>query len=228
MACILFLPWLGFFAAAKPNLGLAVLAASRSRKDFIIAAVAVTAIVLLAFAIQPTWYAEWRQLIASAPRVRPFVALPAGPLLLLSLLRWRLPEGRMFAVLSVAPLTNPSLTSTLLLLLIPRTRWDIALLSMFTFIPYFFVPEQYAYPSFERYAAVMGRVQLFTVYFPALWFLLRQPNVGPAPAFIERAIAPLPGWIRGAAAPVPAPGVRGVARMLTSRSITPPSRPSSQ
>jgi len=198
LASALFVPWLGFLAAAKPNLGLAVLAGMRSGKDLAISMATIVAITLLAFAVQPGWYGEWRQAVASAPHFRSYVAIPGGQLLLLSLLRWRLPEGRILAALAIVPQT-PSITTALLLLLIPRARRDVAILAMLTYIPLFFVPPSPAYSSFAEWADVMGWALLLCAYFPALFFLLRQPNVGPAPGFVERSIERMPAWIRGSA-----------------------------
>ena len=196
LACALFFPWLGFLAAAKPNLGLAILAGARSTRDALIMAALVAAITLAAFVAQPGWYTEWREAIGSAPHFRSYMLVPGGQLLLLSLLRWRLPEARLFAALAIVPQT-PSLTTALLLLLIPATRIEVSILALLTFIPFFFVQPSAAYPSFSAWADAMGWMLLFTVYLPALVFLLRKPNVGPMPNFIERAVAGLPLWIRG-------------------------------
>jgi len=103
----------------------------------------------------------------------------------------------------------------ILLLLIPRTRRDVAILALLTQIPYFFVSPWYAFPRFEDYAVVMGRTLLLTAYLPALWFLLRRPSVGPAPALVERVMQKWPRWISGWAVPpsdlsaaIPAPESR--------------------
>ncbi|MEQ1693292.1 MAG: hypothetical protein ABMA00_18515, partial [Gemmatimonas sp.] len=199
LACALFLPWLGFFAAAKPNLGLAVLAGMRTMRDGVIALSMVVAITVIAFVVQPGWYAQWRAAVESAPHFQSYLLLPGGQVLLLSLLRWRRPEARLFAVLAVVPQT-PSLTTVLFLLLIPASRRDVTILALLTYIPFFFFQSSAKYPSFEAWAQVMEWVLLFTAYLPALFFLLRKPNVGPAPEIIERAVRNLPVWIRGTSA----------------------------
>ncbi|MBL0172265.1 MAG: hypothetical protein IPP90_16380 [Gemmatimonadaceae bacterium] len=200
LACALFLPWLGFFAAAKPNLGLAILAGSRTLRDSIIVVSAIAAITLIAFVIPPGWYTEWRAAVESAPHFRSYMLVPGGQILLLSLLRWRLPEGRLFAALAIVPQT-PSLTTVLLLLFIPSTRRDVTILALLTYIPFFFVQGSKAFGSFNEWVDVMGWALLLTAYLPALYFLLRKPNVGPVPEFIERAVHTLPAWIRGSASP---------------------------
>ena len=35
------------------------------------------------------------------------------------------------------------------------------------------------------------------IYLPALWMILRRPNEGTVPAWLERASAVLPSWLRG-------------------------------
>jgi hypothetical protein len=53
----------------------------------------------------------------------PILLRPGGVLLLLALIRWRLPEARLLAALACVPQTV-GLYETLPLFLIPRTRWQ--------------------------------------------------------------------------------------------------------
>jgi hypothetical protein len=50
--------------------------------------------------------------------------------------------------------------------------------------------------SFYRYN---GLAIVIGLYLPALWMILRRPNEGAVPAWLERASAVLPGWLRGRA-----------------------------
>ncbi len=47
----------------------------------------------------------------------------------------------------------------------------------------------------------IGPLIIVFVYLPALWILLRQPNEGSVPAWVEQAVASCPQWIRGSVAP---------------------------
>jgi hypothetical protein len=53
-----------------------------------------------------------------------------------------------------------------------------------------------------------------SLYVPALFMVLRRPNEGPAPPWIERAVAPLPAWIRGRS-----PNDRDVSRASQSAAL---------
>ncbi len=198
MTCAVLVPALGFFAAAKPNIGAAAVAGVRTRREFVLSAGGVMLLTLIAFLVQPSWFSEWRAAVASATHFRSFMMLPGGQLLALCALRWRRWDARLLAVLALFPQT-PGANSALLLLLIPQRRFDILVFSLLTYIPVY-VGFWAAYrPTVEEYSRVMGWVTLVSVYFPMLWFVLRQPNVGRMPGVVERAVARFPEWIRGSA-----------------------------
>ena len=50
--------------------------------------------------------------------------------------------------------------------------------------------------SFHRYN---GLAIVIAMYLPALWMVLRRPNEGVVPVWLERASAALPAWLRGRA-----------------------------
>lgn len=82
----------------------------------------------LAFAAWPGWLGEWMAAAGRAPH-GPAVLKPGGFVLLLALLRWRLPEGRQLAVLACLP-TSPHLYESLPLLLSARSRRELLALSV--------------------------------------------------------------------------------------------------
>src|SRR6185295_16965098 len=86
-AAVLF-PWLGAVWVAKPTAGAVLFAAYPDRR----AVFGGLVLIALAFAASPHWVAGWREALAGAPH-RPEVLRLGGILLLLGLLRWRLPEG---------------------------------------------------------------------------------------------------------------------------------------
>jgi len=110
------IPALAPVIVAKPTLGAAVWAARPSLRTLIIAAL----IVLLSLVIMPAWPREWLTNISG--REEKFVPLlrPGGFLLVLALLAWKRPEGRLLIVMSVVP-HNLLFYDQLLLWLIPRT-----------------------------------------------------------------------------------------------------------
>jgi hypothetical protein len=58
----------------------------------------------LALILLPSWPIEWLQVMRSLEgHPPPMLILPLGPLLLLSVLRWRKPEGRLLLVSAILP-----------------------------------------------------------------------------------------------------------------------------
>jgi hypothetical protein len=130
----------------------------------------------LAFAVFPGWLEPWLTAARAAPHI-PAVLRPGGIVLLLALLRWRLPEARQLAVLACAPL-SPHLYEAVPLLLVARTRRELLVLALFgtlglaagAFTPPHIGPDHGPIPWFVVYVAA---------YLPALVVVLRHPNVRP-------------------------------------------------
>jgi hypothetical protein len=110
------LPWLSPLLVTKPSIGLALWTWRPSR----VAALGGAALLALSIAIQPSWPGTWLAALRATNHVAP-VLRPGGFILLLALLKWRTPEGRLLAALACVPHTS-SLFETLPLFLIPRTR----------------------------------------------------------------------------------------------------------
>lgn len=122
-AAVLF-PWLGAVWAAKPTSGAALFAAYPNRR----AVLGGLVLVALAFAASPHWVAGWRQALQGAPQL-PAILRLGGVVLLLGLLRWRLPEGRQLAVLALVPL-SPHLYEAVPLMLVARSRQEMLALTV--------------------------------------------------------------------------------------------------
>jgi hypothetical protein len=122
------MPWWGLLWAAKPTIGLALFAAFPSSAAALGAAV-VTAVSVM---VWPAWPREWleavRQQIYLAPVLR-----PGGALLLLSLLRWRRPEGRLLGALAITPHTT-SVYELLPLFLVTKQRWQSYTLAALSYV----------------------------------------------------------------------------------------------
>jgi hypothetical protein len=188
------LPWLGFLVAAKPNMGLAVLAAASSWRAFIILTCTATAIAALSFVVMPHWLAGWQDATRDTPHVRPLVAIFGGPLLLLASLRWRRPDARLLLALAIIPM-NPALYEGILLFAIPTSAIEAGLLALAS---WFVDPLSHSPFVTASGFASAGQAMLVCMYFPALVLVLRHPNIGPAPAWIERIAERLPPLLRGA------------------------------
>ena len=85
-AASVLLPSLGWLVAVKPNLGIAVSAASSSRRLLAVAFVGGLSLCLAAFVIDPLWIAHWLAVLPARGLYRIPVLSFGGPLLLLALL----------------------------------------------------------------------------------------------------------------------------------------------
>jgi len=187
------LPWLGFLVAAKPNIGLAVVAGASSRRAFIVLTSTALAITVLSFIVMPGWFASWRDATRDTPHIRPLAATFVGPLLLLAALRWRRPEARLLLTLAVVPM-NPGLYEGVLLFAVPASAIEATVLALGS---WFVDPiSQSRFVTATGFGAI-GQAMLVCMYLPALLFVLRRPNEGPAFAWIEHTAQHLPGWLRG-------------------------------
>jgi hypothetical protein len=117
-------PWFGFLLAAKPTVGLALWISRPTRQ----AAIGVIAFTLICFLVLPGWAASWLRLVNDAPYFRAPVTRPGGVLLLLALLRWRTPEGRLLAAWALIPRTE-HVYDLLPLVLVARSAAAAALLT---------------------------------------------------------------------------------------------------
>ena len=160
------------------------------------------AMIALSFAIWPTWAAEWLHSVATDTPHLPHLLRPGGFLLLLGLLRWRRPEGRLLAALCIIPQTT-ALYETLPVALVVRDRRQAAVYATLTMIAHllFKLGPQGPWPVGAEY---QWWVMLLLVYLPALALVLKRPN-GPANAGLA---------VSGAGA-----------EHLTAPSQLPPSRP---
>ncbi len=132
---IWFTPALAPFILAKPNIGLplVIAAAVRTWRSVLppllvrqwIAALAVSVLVLAASLwIYPTWLIVWmRQTATYQGSVPPLFYLPFGPLILLSLIRWR--DERAWLILSMALMPQRMIYDQLALLLVARTSKEM-------------------------------------------------------------------------------------------------------
>jgi hypothetical protein len=198
----MWLPWLGAVLLAKPNVGAACFAALESKRAVVISIMSGTILLALSFIAMPTWPREFLHALESKTAVSPPVTRPGGFLLLLALLRWRLPEGRLLAALSLVPHT-PSLYDLLPLFLIPRTVRETTILALCTHALFALIVVLGPFSTFDGYAESLGRWSPIIVFVPALAMLMRRPN--RARAAIGEA---LPGHVAGTMldlSPAPAP-----------------------
>lgn len=184
LACAAMSPAFGWAVSCKPNMGLAVLTTARSNRWIAISVGLAVAMVLVSFAFQPTWPPRWLEAVREGEHFTPYVLRPGGALLLLALLRWRRPEARWLAALSIMPGT-PGVQEALILFTVPQSLRSILLLAIGTHLANFWVRPLEQFSSWTDYLNTGAMALLAFVYLPSLIAILRRPNEGEAPPWLE-------------------------------------------
>jgi hypothetical protein len=183
LAASALIPALGWLAPIKPQLGLATLAYRPSRA----ALAGSVAFVGVAFMVNPNWITEWRESLTR--RVPGIYWMPVtvfgGPLLLLAISRWRRPEGRLLLILSLAPQLF-LFYDQLLLWLIPRTLRESVLLSAMSVVALFLGNQRLSVNPVTMVVSSYAPIIIALLYLPCLIMLLRRPNEGEVPRWVER------------------------------------------
>ena len=196
-------PWMGWLLACKPTMG-AALFAWRPDWRIIVGSALVT---LVALAVQPSWPGDWITSVQGYPagdQYRSPLGVPGGVLLLLVLLRWRRPESRLLLVMASIP-QNYFFYDQLPLMLIPQRRqsllrfviWSHALRVLAEFTIDTSVPGWTTDVAMR--SAALEPFIIWGLYIPAALMVLRRPNEGHVPAWLDRWLAHprIPTWVRG-------------------------------
>jgi hypothetical protein len=174
-------PSLGLILAAKPTVGLA-LWLSRPTARAVMSAAAITLISVL---LWPTWPVTWLRTVQDASHFTAPVQRPGGVLLLLALLRWRTPQGRLLAAWALIPRTE-SMYDLLPLFLVADSAASaglfvvgtvLALLGLAILAP--------PVPDFFARLSSNWPILFACVYLPALLIVLR-PVLEPRLAALRR------------------------------------------
>jgi hypothetical protein len=162
-------PSLSWLLAVKPTLGFALWTAWPNRKA-VIGGLLFVGISLL---VRPGWVQEWLASVAKTPH-ESHLLRPGGFLMLLGMLRWRRPEGRLLAALCLVPQTT-ALYETLPLALLCRNRPQAAGFAGLTMLAHllYLLGPQGPWPVGAEY---QWWVLLALVYLPAIALVLRRPN----------------------------------------------------
>ena len=127
-------PSLGWLAAVKPNLGVVMLAAVRSKRGALILVGGGAVVLAVSLVVQPMWPFAWRGALATSTHFKPLILRPAGFLVLLALVRWRDPDARLVLAMGLVPVTGTPYDA-LPLCLVAQTRVQAALLALATYLP---------------------------------------------------------------------------------------------
>lgn len=168
------IPALGFITTVKPQIGLAALAHKPSR----IAIYGALAFVAASLALNPGWPGEWLDTLPHrVPGIyKSPITILGGPLLLLSVMKWKRPEARLLLAMSILP-QNMLFYDQLILWLIPRTRNQRMMLGMLSILAPLVAsiglhPGADIIQVNQRYAPAIVAL----IYLPCLVMLLLRPN----------------------------------------------------
>ena len=183
-------PQAGFLLAAKPTLGLACFCYRPTWR----AVISGGAIVVVSLVLMPDWPVEWLENLRSVLGHPAPIAAPLGWILALAVLRWRQPEARLLLAMACVPQLL-FFADQVPLFLVARTRRE----AWFYTLAGLVVGAIWVARQFMRHAAVAltGPDAMLGCYLPALWIVLRRPNEGDVPEWLERRVSVLPAWMRG-------------------------------
>lgn len=198
-------PTLGL-VVLKPTIGLAFVAAlvpADPRPPRRLVAVAVGASVLLgaSFLVRSDWLVNWLEAIRLDEQMGQYrvpILTPYGALSALALLRWRRPEARLVFVLACVR-QNGFLYDQLPLLLVPASPAEAIVLVVVSHASH--IIALWHPPSDSSVLGLNAQQFPFTVaamYIPCVIMLLRRPNEGHIPTWLEYRVQGLPRWLRGA------------------------------
>ena len=201
LAAAVLWPALSMLAAMKPTIGAAVFMAAPRQRDQVIAVAGGVLVLLASLAVRPTWPAEWLAVLGDTPHYSAPVSHLAvgGPLVLLALLRWRRPEARLLTGLACVP-QSTLVYEGLYLLLFPRTLRGVTLMAIASFGASW-LQDRIAERATDTVSLqwTAGNVLVLFFYLPALVMVLRRPNEGAVPAWLESVARAVSAARRGVA-----------------------------
>lgn len=187
LTAAMLLPSLGWLAAAKPNVGLAMLAGARRRLDALIIVAGGAVLLAVSLVVNPHWPWEWREALAGSTHFHPLIMRPGGFVMLAALLCWRDPDARLLLALAVIPQTG-FFYDALPACLVARNRGQAAIIALGTQVASLTRSVLPAPHGFEDEAWKYGIVSLWLGLVPPLAIVLhrhfrRVPFSLPAPTF---------------------------------------------
>lgn len=169
------IPALGWLGAAKPTLGLALIAQSRTRRHAVLAVVGGLALAVCATVLWPGWIGAWLASVRSGPHFPPPAWRWGGVVLLLAAFRWRRPEARLLLALALTPQTA-MWYEALPLFLIPRGWREATVLALTSQLAYLSTAWLPIPADWAGMTTAVGRLLLVGCYLPALVLVLRRPD----------------------------------------------------
>ena len=184
MTAMVFLPWLGFLAAAKPQNAAPVIGSAKDASHWRAALIGGGVLLALSFVMVPTWPRDWWALLGTTDNFIAPVFRLGGPLILIVLLRWRRPETWLVLIAACMPQTWPPYNG-LILFTVARTYREFSLLSIVSSASWIvFAWFANDFSDAQERVWMSAILNLFG-YLPAALIILRRPNEGPGPVWMS-------------------------------------------
>lgn len=178
------IPSLGFLLAVKPTIGLAMWLYKPNWQ----AVVGGVLLLVVSLVVRPEWPMEWMHTFGAGTHIHGPITTLGGPLIFLALLRWRRPEARLLVALACVPHTT-LLYEALPLFLVPTSWPQSVTLVALNWAAQITVITLQPYDSLADRARISATVSVALLYLPCLIMILRRPNEGAIPAWVERGAA---------------------------------------
>jgi hypothetical protein len=173
MTAAALIPSFGFLLACKPSLAVPLLAAFPSSRS-LLGALGFTMATII---IWPWWFASWVSALRHGTHFVAPITLWGGPLVLLALSKWRLPEARLLIGLACIPHT-PVLYESIPLFLVVRRWTEGVVLTLLTSLVWYLQDwSSRPDPTFAAWIAASAQWQVLLLYLPCLVMILMRPNV---------------------------------------------------
>ncbi len=168
-------PALGFLLAVKPNTSAPLWVARPSA----MALWGVGAFLILSLWVLPSWPQDWwTALQQDATQALPPILRPFGLVLLLAVLRWRLPEGRLLLAIAFIP-QNILPYELVSLAIIPAGLVEMGTFVGGSWIAVAVAAQMHFSHSLAELTATTWPATLCAGYLPMLYLVLRRPNGPP-------------------------------------------------
>jgi hypothetical protein len=171
LTAAMLIPALGWLAAAKPNLGVVVLLASKTRRQAWIVVAGGAVLCAVALALDPNWPRAWLHVVESADHFKPLLSRPGGWLMLLALLRWRSPDARLLLGLACVPVGG-MFYDALPAFLVTRTRREALVLAVLSLVASIGVGFDPTAADWSEGSWRTGQLVLWGILLPAMALLM--------------------------------------------------------
>jgi hypothetical protein len=176
------------FTAAKPQFYLPLALAQSKPKALAVPVILGAAVLAVSLALEPSWPSHWLTTFRHPKAMQYHSPLftPVGAFVALAACRWRRPEARLLLGMALVP-QNPFFYDQLPLLVIAATPIELVTACVLSFGGYSMAVGASPDWSIEaaRRSAAFFPYMVVSLYIPALLMVLRRPNEGAVPVWLE-------------------------------------------